>query len=413
MKRKIYAIYWILIVLLALVVVRPNLAAIHAQQSNRAGVVVRLSDGSLTTHCIEFSESGISGYDLLMRSGLNIVAAFDSGQGAAVCSVAGTGCPVESCLMCDAPNYWSYWHLSNGDWVYAPAGSSNYTIHDGDVDGWSWGSGVSPSVVPFDQICAPPPTDTPIPPTDTPIPTDTPVPPTDTPIPPTDTLAPSEPTSTPAPLTPQAWFRLDDNPITAGGCTNVRWDATHAQEIYLNGEIVGANGIQQVCPTTPQEHDLRVVNAAGEQTYTLVLGVTGDLPAETSTPQPVAALSASPLPTVQPTATASPPDAAPSLVPSPLPTVQPATATPSCTPAGESALPAVASHTPDLPTHTPSAVALAQPATVEQEPVSSEQEPSPSDKDSVSVMGPIGYIVFAIIAGGLMGWLAFVFQHRK
>ena len=78
MKRKIYASYWILIVLLMLLATRPDLAATHAQQSNRAGLVVRFGDGSLTTRCVEFSESTISGYDLLTRSGLNIVAAFDA-----------------------------------------------------------------------------------------------------------------------------------------------------------------------------------------------------------------------------------------------------------------------------------------------------------------------------------------------
>jgi len=389
MKRKMYAIYWILIVLLASVVARPNLTAMHAQQSNRAGLVVRSGDGSLTTHCVSFSGSGISGYDLLTSSGLDIIAAYGSGQGAAVCSIAGTGCPAESCLMCDAPNYWSYWHLSDGDWAYAPAGSSNYTVHDGDVDGWSWGNGASPPVVPFDQICAPPPTDTPIPPTDTPIPTDTPTP--------TDTPASSEPTDTPTPPTPEAWFRLDENPIAAGECTSVRWDTTFAQKVYLNGDSVSANGSQQVCSTTSQDHDLRVVNTAGEQTYTLVLGVTGAASIETSTPQPAAAPSASPIPTVQPTAADSQPDAtpSPSPSPSPLPTAQPATATPSPTPTL-------------LPAHTPAAVAVAvaQPATVEQEPAS-------GDKDSSPVMELGGYIVFAVIAGGLMGWLAFVFQHRK
>ncbi|MEE8392433.1 MAG: hypothetical protein V3S14_16765, partial [Anaerolineae bacterium] len=295
MKRKIQTTCGTLAVLLTLAVVASGLTTLHAQQPNRAGLAVRFGDGSLTTRCVEFSESTISGYDLLTRSGLNIMAAFDSGQGVAVCSIEGTGCPVESCLTCDVPNYWSYWHLSDGAWAYSQAGASGYAIRNGDVDGWSWGTGAPPSVVPFEQICAPPPTDTPPPPTDTPLPpTDTPLPSPSTPLPPTDT--PLSPAATLPPPTPEAWFRLDDNPITAGLCTNVRWDTSNAQAIYLNDESVGANGSREICPTASQEYTLRLVSAAGDQTYTLVLGVAGTAPTATLTPHPTIVSSTSPPP---------------------------------------------------------------------------------------------------------------------
>ena len=89
MKRKMYVIYRTLIALLALAVAGPGPTIMHAQQSNRVGLVVRFGDGSLITRCVEFTESEISGYDLLTRSGLDIVAAFDPGQGAAVCAIEG------------------------------------------------------------------------------------------------------------------------------------------------------------------------------------------------------------------------------------------------------------------------------------------------------------------------------------
>jgi cobalamin biosynthesis Mg chelatase CobN len=184
----------------------------------------------------------------------------------------------------------------------------------------------------------------------------------------------------------------------------VRWDATHAQEIYLDGESVGASGSRQVCPTTSQEHDLRVVNDAGEQTYTLVLGVTGVAPADASTPQSTAVPPTSPA--AQPTADTSQPDAAPS--PTPAPTVQPVAAAPPSPTSARDAQPEASSPTSaPPPTHTPSAVALAQPAT-------GAQETAPRDeKDSVSAMVPIGYIVFALVVGGLSGWLVFEIQRRK
>ncbi len=410
MKRKICAIHWILIVLLMLVVTRPDLATTHAQQSNRAGLVVRFGDGSLTTYCVEFTESTISGYDLLTRSGLNIVAAFGSGQGAAVCKIDGTGCPVESCLTCDIPNYWSYWHLVDGAWAYSQAGSGSYTVGNGDVEGWSWGNATPPSVVPFDQICASPPTDTPDP-TNTPTPTNTPIPPTSTPVPPTATptsqATPSTPTATPPPPTPEAWFRLDNNPIAAGSCTNVRWDTSNAQTVYLDGEDVSANGSREICPTAPQEYTLRLVNAAGDQTYTLVLGVTGAAPTGTFTPQPAAAAaSATPTKSPQsiPTATISQSDAThlqatATLPPSPDPATQPAASPlPSPTPARQAALSLVAAASDAQPAPTQPALPTAEPATGE---------------DSVSVAVPIGYIVFSLTAGGLLGWLVFAMQRRK
>lgn len=404
MKRKIQAIYWALAILLALAVVVPGLTTIHAQQSNRVGLVVRFGDGSLITRCVEFAESEISGYDLLTRSGLSIVAAFDSGQGAAICAIEGTGCPVESCLTCATPNYWSYWHLSDGAWVYSQVGAGGYTVHDGDVDGWSWGAGGPPPVVPFDQICAPPPTDTPMP-------TDTSLPPTDTPPPPTDTPAP--PTSASLPPTPTAWFRLDDNPIAAGACTNVRWDTSNAQAIYLDGESVSATGSLRVCPTAPQEYTLRLASAAGDQIYTLVLGVTGTAPTGTLTPHPTIVPSTSPSSTAQPTVVASRSDAVlpqsvTALTPSLSPTAQlVAIVLPSPTPAREAELSLVASPTPfTQPTHTPSMSAISQPA-------AGEQEPASNGKDSASAMIPIGYIVFSLSVGGLLGWLVFGIRRRK
>lgn len=407
MKRKIYASYWILIVLLTLVVTRPDLAATHAQQSNRAGLVVRFGDGSLATRCVEFSESTISGYDLLIRSGLDIVAAFDSGQGAAVCKIEGTGCPVESCLTCDMPNYWSYWHLEDGAWVYSQAGSSGCAVNNGNVEGWSWGSGGPPPVVPFDEICA---TFA----TDTPIPTNTPLPPTNTPVPPTATPSPSAPAATPLPPTPEAWFRLDNNPIAAGTCTNVRWDTANAQEIYLNDEDVSAIGSREICPTAPREYTLRLVNAAGDQTYTLVLGVTGTALPATFTPQPAATSSASlqPTPTTRPTAIASQSDTAliqptdPS-TPSPASPPQPAaTISLSPTPAQQAALPLAPS--PALEAQPTQALLVSQISQLADEPKS----PS-SGEDTVSAVVPIGYIVFSITAGGLLGWLVFEMRRRK
>jgi hypothetical protein len=405
MKHRITIIY---LPLLALV--GASLPTVRAQTSSQAGLVVRFGDGSVVTRCIEFSESEISGHDLLMRSGLNIVDAFDPSQGAAICSIEGKGCPASSCLTCDVPNYWSYWHLADGSWVYSQAGASNRKVHSGDVDGWQWGSGDSPPVVPFDQICTPPPTatpqptDTPIPPTATPLPTDTPQP-TDTPPPPTDTPAPKEETLP----TPVVWFRLDENPIPAGACTTVRWDTSNVQEIYLNGERVDLNSSIKVCPTASQEYHLRVMSAEEEKTHTLVLGVAGSAPSPTFTPQPAAPAPATETATATPLPPSPTPTPVESLPPSSTPTVQPvaATPTPSSTPGDRD---------PELDetTPTPAQIAARSSSALPAPTVQPQPTPTPSsDKESFEPFLPTSYIIFSLITGGLLGWLVFVVTNRN
>jgi hypothetical protein len=342
----------------------------HAQQPNRVGLVVVHGDGSTITRCIAFNESEISGYDVLQRSGLEIVAAQDSGMGAAICAIDGEGCPVSDCF-CECKGtciYWSYWHLEGGDWVYSQVGTSVYKAHNGDVEGWRWGEGDPLPVISFDQICAPPATDTPVP-------TDTPAPSTDTPPPPTPTV----------------WFRLDANPIDAGTCTVVRWDTSNAAEVYLDGERVALNGSREVCPTVSQEYNLRVVSATGEQTHTLVLGVTGAPPTATTS-----ATAVPPTPTsTASSATVAPADSAPHSTSTPTITPQPlavgAASPPSITPPEPSTAP--------LPANAPQlTVAARQPAS---------DAPTPSSSPGT------GYIVFGGIILGLAGLLAVLLLRRR
>lgn len=381
-----------LVALSALILIGIGQPDAHAQQPNRVGLVIRHGNGTTITRCVEFNGSEISGYDLLMRSGLDIVADFGSGMGAAICSIEGEGCPVNECLTCATPDYWSYWRLTDGAWSYYQAGASTSTVRDGDVEGWSWGSGNPPPVLSFEQICAPPPTDTPPPPTDTPVPpTATSPPPTDTPVPaPTTTLSPPE---------PLVWFRLDDNPIAAGACTAIRWDTSNVQDVYLDGERVDRNGSRQVCPSASQEYRLWIVSEVGEQTETLVLGVTGAAPPPTATSHPAAPSSPQPSPLSQPAAA----------TPSPLPpTPQPGAAlTPSPSPTpllSNAVLPSPS------PTSTPMRVALAVPSpTPASRPAdtssrsSSSAQSMPDNQSSSSTQ--LGYITFNFIMIGLLSWL--------
>jgi hypothetical protein len=177
------------------------LCATHtlAQPPTQAGLVVSLGDGTVQTRCVDLREGKVTGYDLLVDSGLALEAEF-TGGGVTICSIAGQGCPAEKC-WCECQGgectYWSYWHLTNGAWVYSPIGAAAYTVQPGSVEGWSWGE-APPPVYTLAQICAPPTatataSSTPEP---TATATHTPVPPTETPVPPTPTAPATEATET-------------------------------------------------------------------------------------------------------------------------------------------------------------------------------------------------------------------------
>ncbi len=195
-----------------------------AQPINRAGLVVQFSDDKIDTDCISFAEENISGEDLLdqysTEMNVQIEKMFDPVNGAAICKIGNVGCPSDDCFCDSPPNNWSYWYLQDEDWVYSSFGASNRNLHDGDVDGWHWGSPFNPpELITFDEICNPTPTPTSTPtfthtpkPTNTlrptktpkPKPTKTPVPTKTPPIPPAVSYSPSSnPTSPPTPTVVQ------------------------------------------------------------------------------------------------------------------------------------------------------------------------------------------------------------------
>ncbi|MFC2043095.1 hypothetical protein ACFLUA_02970 [Chloroflexota bacterium] len=119
---------------------------------NRAALVVQSGDGSTKTFCISFENDTVSGYELLQRSSLPIIAGRDS-TGIAICRIGEYGCSEEDCFCASPPDYWSYWHMEDEDWVYSPLGSVVNDITNGDVDGWAWGPAIPPPLIPFNEIC--------------------------------------------------------------------------------------------------------------------------------------------------------------------------------------------------------------------------------------------------------------------
>ncbi|HNR96261.1 MAG TPA: hypothetical protein PKH89_04725 [Anaerolineae bacterium] len=354
----------------------------HAQAPNQVGLVVQFGDGSVVTRCVSFAESEISGLDVLLRSGLDVVAAYSS-TGAAICSINGEGCPPENCFcQCQGSTcvYWTYWHLGGGSWNYSQLGAGSYRVHGGEVEGYRWWPAEAPPFITFDQICAPPPTQTPIP-------IATPRPPTVTPIP-----------------QPKGWFRLDQNPVDAGTCTTIRWDTWDTETVYLNGESVALNGFRQVCPTVQQTYRLRVVGNGSEATYELILGVTTVASPTPTRPKPTITSASpalgTPSPSPFPSPTMSPSPALQTQTPYPI-----ASITPTSGPTSSARMTTPAEGGPS-PTPTSTAQTLAPVPSATALPLASGGQPS------ASLLGRAGYAFFLVVAASLLGWLIFLARRR-
>lgn len=132
-----------------------------AQGANRAGLVIRYGDGTVSTYCVQFDEAEISGFDLLLRSGVDVVYS-SSGIGAMICKIGDEGCDNPGNCLCQCRGtsclYWSYWHQIDGAWQYSSIGASLSRVKPGAVEGWTWGVGTidaapQPPLISLDEIC--------------------------------------------------------------------------------------------------------------------------------------------------------------------------------------------------------------------------------------------------------------------
>jgi hypothetical protein len=396
--------WWTIPLLIALLAL-PAAASGQTGGSSRVGLVVQFGDGTLYTGCIEFSEPAISGHDVLARSGLGVTAEY-TGMGAAVCKLEGDGCdfPADLCFCrCQGSPcvYWVYHHLADGAWQYSGFGASTHQVSDGDVEGWAWGEGspvggLQPPVIPFDQLCAVPPTAAA---TATLAAT---VPPTALPtLPPTATASPT--------LAPEVSFWADSDRMVAGECTALRWEVSHVEAVYLEGEGVAGSGSRQVCPTQDQTFVLRVVTVGGPLDYWQAISVSSSSPAATAmaTATGTALPPAAALLTPVPSATRLSPN--PEATLAPVPTMAPAVpAVPAQSPS-----PTAESAADEEPS--PQALAMvvipAPPVTMAPSPTAAATAAlAPPSLAALATAGAgqrsaAGYITFGAIAAALVGWL--------
>ena len=123
-----------------------------ASASHRAGLVIDYGDASLFTTCVSFTESSISGLELLERSGLAVQTATNPNQGTAVCKIGEVGSPSSDCFG-SMPDYWSYWQMGTNGWDYSVKGADQSPVTDGSVNAWSWGTGNPPALITFQNTC--------------------------------------------------------------------------------------------------------------------------------------------------------------------------------------------------------------------------------------------------------------------
>ncbi len=272
---------WSLVAFLVLMGLPSLWARGHAQEPNQAGLVIQFGNGTVATYCVEFAEPEISGYDLLIRSGLPVQASISAGSGVFICGIGEVGCPESDCMCEYPPNYWSYWHYRGGEWAYSQMGISGSIVGPADLEGWAWGDGDPPPDIAFDQICAPP-TETPTPTASwTSSPTLTP---SHTPSAtcthtrePTSTPSPVPPTETPAPT-------VTAHAAALSAATFVTDAATTPPKVRLPAETATsrppASGMSHATPT------LRLATPTGAQTVELM---TSTIQVPTANPSPSAA----------------------------------------------------------------------------------------------------------------------------
>jgi hypothetical protein len=80
-------------------------------------------------------------------------------------------------------------------------------------------------------------------------------------------------------------FWVDNNNISPGACTTLRWHVEHANAVHLDGVGVAGDGTKQICPGSTTIYVLHVAHDAGATEKKVTVKVTGGgAPAPTPTP---------------------------------------------------------------------------------------------------------------------------------
>src|SRR5256885_2572928 len=125
----------------AALVAGPGAATACATGAPHAALVVATGDQTLR-YCVTLDGSSVTAIHVIelahAQHGLEYRLGFG---GQAVCRLAGIGSATGDCFG-SYPDYWGFWlGGEGGGWTWSGSGAGSSPIHDGDVEGWSWGSG--------------------------------------------------------------------------------------------------------------------------------------------------------------------------------------------------------------------------------------------------------------------------------
>jgi hypothetical protein len=140
-----------------------------AASAHRAAVIVD-TGAAVKRVVVTFGEDSITGIDALQRAGMDPVVYQFGGQGGAVCRLLGVGRDAgPNCLGGgdgDA-RYWGYFRAPAGSssFTYSSVGAGTTRVHDGDVEGWKFGTGTPPPYASLASLLPPPAPPSPPPPT--------------------------------------------------------------------------------------------------------------------------------------------------------------------------------------------------------------------------------------------------------
>jgi hypothetical protein len=121
----------------------------HGAAVKRAALVIQFADGTQKDFCVSFRERAITGLELLRRAGLALSYQDYGGGNVTICSIGEQGCAYPRlpcwCHCASASGacaFWGYYRMSAGTnaWHFSQEGAAITAVHDGDVEGWRWGS---------------------------------------------------------------------------------------------------------------------------------------------------------------------------------------------------------------------------------------------------------------------------------
>ena len=111
--------------------------------------------------CVALDAESVSGIRLIELASQQHGLSYSLGYGGqAVCMLAGVGSNEEECFEGGQP-FWGYWRSNGSGWTWSGTGAGGTVVENGDVEGWSWGTGndgnshQQPPFTSHEAVCGP------------------------------------------------------------------------------------------------------------------------------------------------------------------------------------------------------------------------------------------------------------------